>query len=53
VNAPDMQQFESFPDWLKEKIKGCMEWGKKPEQSVTKAKGGGSGFDDMDDDIPF
>jgi hypothetical protein len=54
VNAPDMQQFESFPDWLKEKISGCMEWGKKPAQTVTNAKGGNpSGFDDMDDDIPF
>lgn len=57
VNEPDMQLFESFPDWLKEKIQGCMEWGNpkalEPQKVTTTRAGGGSGFDDMDDDIPF
>lgn len=61
VDDPDKVMFESFPDWLKEKIQGCMEWSApeavaKPQASETRraaAAGTSTAFDNMDSDIPF
>jgi hypothetical protein len=51
IAEPDMAMFETFSDNLRAKIEQSPEWqdraGKKP-QSTAK-----SGFEDMDDDIPF
>ena len=49
ISEPDMELFESFSKFLKEEIMKSPEWqalAKKPVQQ-------GSGFDDMEDDIPF
>jgi hypothetical protein len=52
---PDHELFETFGKGLKEKIQASPEWqalqGKKPAQNAAKAPP--SGFDDMDDDLPF
>lgn len=58
VDNPDKQMFEDFPDWLKEKIESCMEWrggGQQAPQPTEKKRtaAAGTGFDDMDDEIPF
>ena len=51
IEDPDMDLFETFSDNLRAKIEQSPEWqdrsGKKPQSSAK------SGFDDMDDDIPF
>lgn len=57
ADEPDMDLFATFSDKMKELIQGSREWrvrkaGGKPATTAT-ATGGGSGFDDMDDDIPF
>lgn len=57
IEEPDMTLFDSFSNGLKEKIKKSPEWqsrqavGYQIEQNAS-AKSG-SGFDDMDDDLPF
>lgn len=56
ADDPDMDLFEKFSDKLKELIKGCREWrvkasGARPSTTATKPPA--TGFDDMDDDIPF
>lgn len=55
LDEPDMAVFDTFHEKLQEAIKRSPEWA-----AVTGAQrrepamaGGGSGFDDMDDDIPF
>ncbi|NBS75561.1 MAG: hypothetical protein EBS66_19060, partial [Betaproteobacteria bacterium] len=55
IDTPDMEMFNKFSDNLKAKIASSPEWQKlqnKPSapqpQSSTK-----SGFDDLDDDVPF
>lgn len=62
VDNPDMAMFETFPEWLQEKIQGCLEWNEpEVETAAPAARQGNSsggartntGFDDMDDDIPF
>jgi hypothetical protein len=59
VDDPDKVMFETFPEWLQDKIKSCMEWAApstaKPQQRASErtAVASGTGFDDMDDDIPF
>ena len=59
ADEPDMNAFEKFSDKMKDLIKGCREWkarsaGGRPATTATATAGhGGSGFDDMDDDIPF
>jgi len=56
---PDYDLFETFGKGLKEKIQASPEWqakqAKKPAQNAVKAASGssGSGFDDMEDDLPF
>lgn len=55
LEDPDMVMFETFGNKLKEKIQGTPEW--KDRQGGGKftkpAPEASSGFDDMDDDIPF
>lgn len=56
IDEPDMEMFGTFSDNLKAKIQGSPEWGNRSgggSSNQSQAKGGGSGFDDMDDDIPF
>jgi hypothetical protein len=57
IDEPDMELFETFGDGLKEKIRATPEWrarnGGQEQPSAKKPSSGGSGFDDMDDDIPF
>ena len=54
ADEPDMSAYEKFSDKMKELISGSREWkarkaGGKPSTTATH----GSGFDDMDSDIPF
>ena len=54
IENPDMELFETFGNSLKEKIQGSPEWrARNSGQPVNKPSPAGSGFDDMDDDIPF
>lgn len=56
LEDPDMEMFETFGNKLKEKIKGTPEWAARnggAQPAKPAAQQGGSGFDDMDDDIPF
>lgn len=52
---PNLELFETFGKGLKEKIQSSPEWkavqGRKPAPKPDKAPS--SGFDDMDDDLPF
>jgi len=52
LEKPDMALFETFGNKIKEKIQSTPEWNKKilptPKQAQIS-----SGFDNMDDDIPF
>lgn len=57
ADEPDMEMFSKFSDKMKETIQNSREWkarraGGRPATTAT-GTGGGSGFDDMDDDIPF
>jgi hypothetical protein len=56
LEDPDMVMFETFGNKLKEKIQATPEWaarngGAQPAKPAAQQEG--SGFDDMDDDIPF
>lgn len=57
IDNPDMELFETFGNSLKEKIQGSPEWrarnGGQGQTPARKPTNTGSGFDDMDDDIPF
>ena len=55
IENPDMELFETFGNGLKEKIQGSPEWRARNggQAPVNKPASSGSGFDDMDDDIPF
>lgn len=60
ADEPDMALFETFSDKLKETIRGSREWrlkasGSRPATTAAKpaTATAGTGFDDMDDDIPF
>lgn len=54
IDEPDMELFETFGNGLKEKIQATPEWRARDDQSsYEKPKPTGSGFDDMDSDIPF
>jgi hypothetical protein len=56
IESPDMEMFETFSDNLRAKIEQSPEWqarkGNQPSKAQDAAKPA-SGFDDMDDDIPF
>jgi len=55
IESPDMDLFDTFSDNQKAKIEQSPEWqarkGNQPAKEQSSSKG--SGFDDMDDDIPF
>ena len=54
IETPDMELLETFSSSLREKIMSSPEWrARSGDQPVRKAATTGSGFDDMDDDIPF
>jgi hypothetical protein len=54
IDEPDMTLFDSFSNGLKEKIGKSPEWQARGNSSApATAKAPSSGFDDMDDDIPF
>lgn len=56
IEKPDMELFETFSDNLRAKIMSAPEWKARKNVSYQKeqnASAKGSGFDDMDDDIPF
>ena len=50
IDEPDMAAFDTFRDGLKEKIMSSPEWQAKNSKDSSKPS---SGFDDMDNDIPF
>ena len=62
IDEPDMELFGTFSDGLKAKIMSSPEWqARQGEQyargeqqsGASRQANSGSGFDDMDDDIPF
>jgi hypothetical protein len=54
IDEPDMALFDSFSNGLREKIEKSPEWQARGGSSApAPAKAASSGFDDMDDDIPF
>jgi hypothetical protein len=54
IETPDMELFETFGNGLKEKIASSPEWrARNGDMPVSKPGSEGSGFDDMDSDIPF
>jgi len=54
IESPDMDMFETFSDNLRAKIEQSPEWQSRGKQEAKAASASkGSGFDDMDDDIPF
>jgi hypothetical protein len=54
IDEPDMALFDSFSNGLREKIQKSPEWqGRGGSSAPAPAKAPSSGFDDMDDDIPF
>jgi hypothetical protein len=55
IESPDMDMFETFSDNLRAKIELSPEWQARQGNQSAKAPSAskGSGFDDMDDDIPF
>lgn len=52
LENPDMELFETFGNKIKEKIQATPEWNKKIIPASKPAQPS-SGFDDMDDDVPF
>ena len=56
LDDPDMEMFETFSKFIKEKIMSSPEWKSRGNQDYTPEappKKGGGGFDDMEDDLPF
>lgn len=54
VSNPDMELFETFSDYLKQTIQASPEWRATAQREPSqKSAPTGSGFDDMDDDVPF
>lgn len=56
VTDPSMIVFDQLSERLQETIKGCKEWTKESASqaaSRSASNKSGTGFDDMDDDIPF
>lgn len=55
LDDPDMEVFGTFHEKLQEAIKRSPEWAQRmgTQRREPATVGGGTGFDDMDDDIPF
>jgi len=54
IDEPDMALFDSFSNGLKEKIQKSPEWqARGGSRAPAPAQAPSSGFDDMEDDIPF
>jgi len=55
IDKPDMALFNSFSNGVREKIQRSPEWQKRGGKTIAPVpvKAAASGFDDMDDDIPF
>jgi hypothetical protein len=54
LDSPDMAVLDGFHEKLQETIKGSVEWRSRGQSKPTQTTAGGkTGFDDMDDDIPF
>jgi len=54
IDEPDMEMYETFSDGLKKKIEQSPEWqARKGNSTFVRDHKASSGFDDMDDDIPF
>ena len=57
IETPDMELFGTFGNGLKEKIQSSPEWRARQSDAYQKEQAAsansGSGFDDMEDDIPF
>jgi len=55
IDEPDMELFSTFSNGLKEKIQKSPEWQARGNSNTPARKptNTGSGFDDMDSDIPF
>jgi hypothetical protein len=56
IEEPNMEMFETFSDNLRAKIEASPEWQARKNvgyQKEQNASAKGSGFDDMDDDVPF
>jgi hypothetical protein len=55
LSEPDMAMFDTFSEWLQKQIMSSPEWKtlqNSPAKESKESKAS-SGFDDMDDDIPF
>jgi hypothetical protein len=50
ISKPDMAMFDGFSDYLKKIIQDSPEWRAQAAVPTPQAK---SGFEDMDDDMPF
>jgi len=53
IDKPDMELFETFGNGLREKITSSPEWRARNHAPVSNPSSTGTGFDDMDSDIPF
>ena len=53
IDKPDMELFETFGNGLREKITSSPEWRARHQAPVSMPSSSGTGFDDMNDDIPF
>jgi hypothetical protein len=54
LSNPNMEMFNTFSDWLQKQIMESPEWKASQYKSGSpKESKADSGFDDMDDDIPF
>lgn len=56
VTDRDMEVFDALPEWIQKQIKESVEWNgsrQSMSQASTAAGKAATGFDDMDDDIPF
>ena len=57
IETPDMELFGTFGNGLKEKIQSSPEWrarkGDAYQKEQAASANSGSGFDDMEDDVPF
>ena len=52
ISDPDMEMFLTFGDYLKKTIEASPEW-QGLKNRVKTSQPAGSGFDDVEDDIPF